>query len=333
MTCMDPLSDVDPSIEPADADPAAERPRRIGVIGLGRMGERFARNLIDSGFEVSVFDRRPELRDRLAEAGARAMTAVSDAAGLDAVITSLPNDEAVEQVALAADGLIATLKTAAAHISMSTVSPGLSRRLADQHAHAGQGFVAAPVLGNPDLARERRLFAIASGDRADVWKVSPVLRALSQRQFYVGEDAGAASLIKLAANALTAMTLQSFGEVFALLRKQGVDPHDAFDVLTGSLFDGKVHKTYGGKIVDERFSPPGMTATLAAKDLRLVLAEAEAARVPMPSTGLAHDRMVAVMARGWSDLDWSALGLLAATEGGLAPIGHDAAVAGRGAGR
>ena len=129
--------------------------------------------------------------------------------------------------------------------------------------------MAAPVLGNPDLAQTRRLFVLASGDPNTVERVRPLLERLGQRLFVIGDDAGAANVMKLAGNALTASTLQSMGEVLALLRKAGIDPHLAFDVLTGSLFDGQVHKTYGGKIVDQRYDPPGMTAPLAMKDLRL----------------------------------------------------------------
>jgi 3-hydroxyisobutyrate dehydrogenase-like beta-hydroxyacid dehydrogenase len=107
------------------------------------------------------------------------------------------------------------------------------------------------------------------------------------------------------------------GEVLALLRKGSVDAGRAFEVLTGSLFDGKVHKTYGGKIVGNHYSPPGMTTPLAVKDLRLALAEAEHMAVPMPAASLVHDRLVATVARGWTELDWSALGLLAACDAGL----------------
>ena len=133
----------------------------------------------------------------------------------------------------------------------------------------------------------------------------------------IGEDAALANLFKLAANVLTATTLECMGEVLALLRKGGIDSHLAFDVLTNSLFDSRVHKSYGGKIVDGRYSPPGMPVPLAIKDLRLGLAEAEHAAVPMPAASLVHDHLVAMMARGWSGLDWSALGLLAAVEAGL----------------
>ena len=107
------------------------------------------------------------------------------------------------------------------------------------------------------------------------------------------------------------------GEVLALLRKGGVEARAAFEILTGSLFDGKVHKTYGGKIVENRYSPLGMTTPLAVKDLRLALAEAEHMAVPMPAASLVHDRLVATVARGWTELDWSALGLLAACDAGL----------------
>ncbi len=126
-----------------------------------------------------------------------------------------------------------------------------------------------------------------------------------------------ANLFKLAANALTATTLECLGEVLALLRKAGIDGRLGFEVLTNSLFDSRVHKNYGAKIVDSRYSPPGMAVPLAIKDLRLALAEAERPAVPMPAASLVHDRLVAMAARGWTDLDWSALGLLAAVDAGL----------------
>ena len=187
----------------------------------------------------------------------------------------------------------------------------------EKHARHDQGYIAAPVLGNPDFARARKLFVLAAGPPAAVDEVRPLLERLGQRLFVIGEDAASANLVKLAANVLTATTLECMGEVLALMRKGGVDGHLAFDVLTNSLFDSRVHKSYGQKIVDGRYIPPGMTAPLAIKDLRLALAEAERAAVPMPAAALVHDRLVAMVARGWADLDWSALGLLAAVDAGL----------------
>ena len=112
----------------------------------------------------------------------------------------------------------------AIHVSMSTVSPGLSRRLAHQHELAGQGYVAAPVLGNPDLAQARKLFVIVSGASPAVGRVSPVLSRLGQRLFLLGDDPGAANLMKVAANALTALTLQSMARFWRCCARAVLTP-------------------------------------------------------------------------------------------------------------
>jgi len=257
--------------------------RRIGVIGLGHMGSDFADNLIADGYQVTVYDRDEKHAASLVARGASGAAGLEDFAACEAVLTSLPDDDALAGVTLGAKGLIHGLVPGAIHVSMSTVSPGLSRRLAQHHRLAGQGYVASPVLGNPDLAQTRKSFLIVAGAPPEVARISPVLERLGQRLFLLGDDAGTANLMKLAANVLTALTLQSMGEVLALLRKGGLAPQIAFEVLTGSLFDGKVHETYGGKIVESRYSPPGMTTPLAVKDLRLALAEAEHMAVPMPT--------------------------------------------------
>ncbi len=289
--------------------------KRVGVVGLGHMGHAFAVNLLQDGYQVLACDRDAERARALS--GARAVAELADLASCDVVLTSLPNDDALAAVALGAGGLVAALAPGAVHISMSTVSPGISRRVAEAHARRKQDYVAAPVLGNPDFARERKLFVLAAGSRAALEKVRPLLQRLGQHLFVIGEDPGLANLMKLGANTLIATTLECMGEVLALLQKGGIGGRLAFDVLTNSLFDSRVHKSYGGKIVEGRFSPAGMAVPLATKDLRLALAEAEHTAVPMPAASLVHDRLVAMAARGWSDLDWSALGLLAEAEAGL----------------
>lgn len=291
--------------------------RRVGVIGLGNMGHAIAVNLVEDGYRVLVFDRDRERAAGLQSAGAIAAAGLGELAACDVVVTSLPNDDALSAVALGPEGLVAILAPGAVHVSTSTVSPSISRCVAEEHARHGQDYVAAPVLGNPDFARTRKLFVLAGGPKPALEKIRGLLERLGQRLFVIGEDPAAANLMKLASNVLTATTLECMGEVLALLRKGGVDRHLAFDVLTNSMFDSRVHKAYGGKIVEERFGQPNFPAPLAMKDVRLALAEAERLAVPMPAANVVHDHLVAMMARGWADLDWSALGLLAAVEAGL----------------
>jgi 3-hydroxyisobutyrate dehydrogenase-like beta-hydroxyacid dehydrogenase len=134
--------------------------QRIGVIGLGHMGSDFASNLMADGFQIKVYDRNEKHTAPLVARGATAAAGLGDLAGCEAVLTSLPDDDALADVTLRDEGLVHVLGRGAIHVSMSTVSPGLSRRLAHQHELAGHGYVAAPVLGNPDLAEARKLFVL-----------------------------------------------------------------------------------------------------------------------------------------------------------------------------
>jgi 3-hydroxyisobutyrate dehydrogenase-like beta-hydroxyacid dehydrogenase len=301
---------------PVKSEALLER-RRVGVVGLGHMGTAFAASFVADGHQVLVWDRNPEHVAARLPAGARGAPRLADLASCDVIVSSVTDDDALRSVVLGAEGLANLLGAGAVHVSMSTISPTLAHQLAEVHARHGQDYVAAPVLGNPDAVRARKLFVLASGQAAAVERVRPLLERLGQRLFVIGENVEAANLVKLAGNVLTAMTLESMGEVLALLRKGGIDPRVGLEILTNSMFDSRVHKIYGGKIVDGAYRPPGMAVPLAVKDLRLALAEAERHAVPMPAASLVHDRLVGMVARGWADLDWSALGLLAARDAGL----------------
>ena len=157
---------------------------RVGVVGLGHMGHAFAVNLVKDGYQVSVYDR--DLKRASAVSDARAAAELADLAGCDVVLTSLPDDDAFTEVALGPGGLISVLASGAVHISTSTVSPTISRRVAEEHARSRQDYIAAPVLGNPDFARERKLFILAAGLPATLEKVRPLLERLGQRLFVIG---------------------------------------------------------------------------------------------------------------------------------------------------
>ena len=191
------------------------------------------------------------------------------------------------------------------------------RHAQDRNARCGQGYVAAPVFGNPDAAKARELSIVAAGTPADVARCRPIFGLLGQHTFLVGTSPATANLNKLAGNVMTAATLEILGETVALVRKRGLDPKQLLEILTGTMFGGRAHKIYGDKIAGQHYASSGFVFPLALKDVRLALAEAEAAGVPMPSVSVVRDRLVTGIARGYSELDWSALGLLAAEEAGL----------------
>ena len=120
------------------------------------------------------------------------------------------------------------------HVSTSTISAGLSRRLTEQHRAHNQGYVALPVPGNPDPAHHRDIYLLAGGAPGDIDRVRKVVEELGRKLFVIGEEPALANVMKLRGNVLTAATLQSMGEVIALLGKCGINPQTAFEVLTGS---------------------------------------------------------------------------------------------------
>ncbi len=132
----------------------------------------------------------------------------------------------------------------------------------------------------------------------------------------IGADPGDANLVKLLGNMMSATALEMLAEVVAVVRKRGLDPLPFIDVMTSTLFGGRVHKIYGDKIARQTYTP-GFVLPLVLKDVRLALAEAENAGVPMPSVGVVRDRLITGIARGYAELDWTALGLIAAEEAGL----------------
>jgi 3-hydroxyisobutyrate dehydrogenase-like beta-hydroxyacid dehydrogenase len=302
----------------------------IGFVGLGHMGTAMAGNLAAAGRRVIAFVRRPEQMGRLVALGLRPTTDITKLFDCQVVISMLPDDDAVRDVVfgradLGIEGLASGLMPGAIHLSMSTISTATASQLASEHARHGQGYVAAPVFGNPDAAKARQLFIVAAGAPVDVERCRPLLDNLGQQTFVIGTDPGQANLVKLLGNMMTATALEVLGEAVALVRKRGYEPKAFIDILTSTMFGGRVHRVYGDKIVAQRYAP-GFVMPLALKDVRLALAEAENVSVPMPSVSVVRDRLITGIARGYGDLDWTALGLIAAEEAGLhvaAPVAVD----------
>ena len=296
----------------------------IGFVGLGSMGTVMAANLAASGRRVIAYVRRHEQIEKLKELGLRPTTDLGDLFDCKVVISMLPDDDAVREIVfgrrdIGNDGLAAGLMPGAIHLSMSTISTAAASRLASEHARNGQGYVAAPVFGNPDAAKARQLFIIAAGASADVVRCQPILDNLGQRTFVIGTNPQDANLIKLLGNMMSATALEMFGEVVAVVRKRGLDPQPFVDIMTATMFGGRAHKIYGDKIARQTYAP-GFVLPLVLKDVRLALAEAEKVGVPMPSVGVVRDRLITGIARGYGVLDWTALALVAEEEAGLYAI-------------
>lgn len=285
---------------------------KVGFVGLGSMGANMAARFCQAGHEVTVYNRSPERMQPLVAQGARSAKIIAGACIADVVFTMLADDAAAESVVLGPGGILENIKPGTIHVSCSTISVALSARLAKSHAQRQQGYIAAPVFGRPDAAAAGKLYIAAAGSKEAIEKVQPLLDVIGQRTYVVSDAPEKANLVKLSGNLMLATVIESLGEVLALVEKGGIDPHQYLDLMTSSIFNVPVYKNYGAMIAGRKFEPAGFAAHLGQKDTRLVLAAAEELKVPLPFADILRDRFLDLAAHGGGDLDWSAIGSLAA---------------------
>jgi len=291
---------------------------KVAFLGLGRMGSGIAANILRAGHDLAVWNRSKEKAEPLVRDGAQlAHTPKQAAEGRDMVITMLADDAALEQVLSGGDGLIAGLEANALHVSMSTIAVATADAVAARHASHGQRFISACVFGRPDAAAAAILFVVAGGDSAEIARARPVLEAISQRVFEVGERPSAANLVKLCGNFAILAAIETMGEAMALAEKGGVGKAKLLEVLTGTLFDAPAYRTYGPILVNESFRPAGFAAPLGLKDMRLAGEAAYDSVTPMPLLSLLRDRLLETIAREGPDIDWSGVARTSAKDAGL----------------
>lgn len=287
----------------------------VGFIGLGNMGRHMARNLLNEGHAVTVYNRTRARADELATQGATVADGIAEACAPGILITVVSDDAAVEDIVYRDGGALAALAKGAIHVSMSTISRDMSERLAADHAEAGQIYVAAPVFGRVDFAEAGRLLIGAAGPADAIARCQKLFDAMGRRTVNLGETASAANVVKLSVNVLVALAIQGMAETFTLIRKSGGDAK-AFGEVVGEVLPAPQYLAYGGMIANDSYEPPGFRLELGLKDVRLALSAADAVGVAMPTTSILRDQHLAAVARGYGGLDWAALAKLAADMAG-----------------
>jgi 3-hydroxyisobutyrate dehydrogenase-like beta-hydroxyacid dehydrogenase len=291
----------------------------VAFIGLGNMGAPMARNLTAAGHRLTVYNRTRTRAEPLQSLGVQvAATPREAAAAAPVLITMLADDQAVEEIMFDPAHALDALRPGAVHVSMSTISVALSRRLTEDHCEKQQHFIAAPVFGRPEAAAKRELFILPAGPADQIERCRPLFEAMGQKTFIMGADPPTANVAKLAGNFLITAVIESLAEAMALVRKFGLDAQTFLDLLTGSLFAAPVYRTYGRLIAGGKFEPTGFRLPLGFKDNHLLLAAADAAGVPMPLASLVHDRFVAALGQGLVEADWSAIAQISFQDAGLA---------------
>jgi 3-hydroxyisobutyrate dehydrogenase-like beta-hydroxyacid dehydrogenase len=291
---------------------------KVGFIGLGSMGLPMATNLLKAGHDLVVYNRTRSRAEPLAKQGARVANSPREAAaGVEVLVTMLADDAAVEGVMFGDQGAIEGLSLAGIHVSMSTISHTLSRRLADEHRSRAQPYVAAPVFGRPDAAQAAKLWIVAAGAPQAIERCQPLFQAMGQGTEVIGDDPPKANVLKLAGNFLLASAIEAMGEAFALVRKHGIEPKQFLEIVNGRLVRSPVYENYGNLIVNRRWEPAGFKLRHGLKDIRLALLAGDEVAAPLPVASLIRDEYLSAMARGWGDIDWAGLARVSAVNAGL----------------
>jgi len=289
----------------------------IGFVGLGNMGQPMALNILKTSSQLRIYNRTPKKAEPLVAQGAQAVGSSAEAVESGGiVITMLANDAAVEEVVHSKD-FLERLKPGGIHLSMSTISPYTARKLAALHAKTGSFYVAAPVLGRPDQAAARKLTIYVAGPPAAKERVQPILHALGQNVFDLGEDPGAANVAKLCSNFLIVSAIEAMSEALTLAEKQGMERSTLMNILAQTSFNCPIYQNYGKIIAEKDYAPGGFSFALGLKDVELIEEIAGEARAPVPLADLARDRFLAGLAKGRANLDWSAISLGALEDAGL----------------
>lgn len=291
---------------------------KIGFLGLGHMGSKMAKRLIESGHQLQVYNRTAAAADELVKRGARFAAQPMDVSDVEVYITMLADDSALESVLFGEKGLFKSIQPGAIHLSMSTISPALAERLEKEHQSRDCAFAGAPVFGRPEAAEAGKLFVMAGGSAAEVQRCSPVFEALSQKVFHVSEKPALAHLTKILGNFMLLSSVQILSESLAIAQKSGLDQKLFLEAMAGSLFSAPFYKSYGTMMIEKTYDKKvAFKLPLALKDIRLAQKAAESINSPLPSASLVHDQIITAIARGMKDMDLSALAKLASDNAGL----------------
>jgi 3-hydroxyisobutyrate dehydrogenase-like beta-hydroxyacid dehydrogenase len=278
---------------------------KIAFLGLGKMGSAIARLLLKGGEDLTVWNRTASHAEPLRSEGAKVATNAADAvAGCDVVFTMFMDDSALESV-LHDGKVLETLKPGAIHVSLSTLSVDLSRRLTAEHASRGQHFVAAPVFGRPHIAEQGKLWIAVGGAPEPVEKVRPLLQHCGRGITIVSENPWSAHALKLGGNFLITAMIASLTESFVYAEKLGIEPDVFLQTVNSAIFQSPFYEMYG-KIMLHPPETVAATLALGEKDMRLFREAAQGEQMTTPLADLFFATFHRAFEAGMKDQDWAA---------------------------
>ncbi|WP_273826186.1 NAD(P)-dependent oxidoreductase [Pseudomonas asplenii] len=279
---------------------------KIGFVGLGSMGQAIASNLLKSGHELWVWNRSPAPVQALVELGAQAAMQPRQAFEVDVVFSMLAHDQAMRSVLLDS-GLLDELRAPLIHVNLATIAVDFAEELAGLHQARGLTYIAAPVMGRPNVAIAGELNILAAGPAAALDQVQPLFDLIGRKTWRLGERVASANAMKLATNFLLVSAVEAMAEAASLVKGHGLESAALIDLISTTIFPGPVYSGYGALIGRSEYGNAAFKAVLGLKDVNLILEAARSVSVPMPSAELIRDNLGDAVEHGEGDMDLAVL--------------------------
>jgi 3-hydroxyisobutyrate dehydrogenase-like beta-hydroxyacid dehydrogenase len=278
----------------------------LGFIGLGVMGGRMVKRLLDAGHTVTGYNRTRSKAQWLLEAGmAWGETPCAVAETADVTLSMVTNTEALRSISVGPDGLLEGLNPGKIYVDMSTVSPVFSQELAKQVSAKGASMLDSPVSGSVVTLEEGRLSLMVGGDAETFEKVKPILQDIGPKVTHVGKN-GLAVTMKIATNLSLAVQMLAFSEGVLLAEKSGIKREIAVEVLTNSVIASPMVK-YRGPFVLEMPDEAWFNCYMMQKDMNLALELGRELEVPLPTTAVTNEFLTAARGMGLEQQDFAIL--------------------------
>lgn len=278
---------------------------KIGFIGLGDMGQVIVPRLLEAGHTVTGWNRSPGKSKSLEDAGMMIASTPAEAAkNADIVLSIVTDGNAVKDVSLGENGIITSLNKEAIYLDMSTISPEVSRFVAEEFDKTGLQMMDAPLSGSPVTVVQGSASIMVAGKKECYEKVYDTLLAIGPKVSYIGSN-GLAVQTKLSINLLLMVEVIAFGEAVAMAEKGGVDRQVVVDAILNSVATSPVLSYRGPFILDGKMpEKPLADVALQQKDMTLVLEQSRLLASPAPLAAAANDMMNASRGMGLGHHDF-----------------------------
>ena len=279
---------------------------KVGIIGTGMLGEAVGLHLLDSKYEVTVYNRTKDKIENLVKHGAIAVETPKDVAEKsDIVITVVKDASAVSDVAFGNDGIIHGRHDGLTVADMSTINPNSAKEISQKFSDSGISFLEIPVMGGPNVAIDGKLVMMISGNEKTYEKFNGVFDTIAEKIFFLGES-GTAHSIKLAMNLQIAMLALSLSEGITLTRKAGFDPEIFLKILNSTYFKTGMSEKKAYRMSKDNFEPT-FTLQNLKKDLDTINEAAESFNVELSMSKMASKVYQNAMDAGFGDIDYTGI--------------------------